>query len=310
MQRVRVELTPLPPYNFELALAYLQTSPSTVLEKIERQKTYYRAMNIDGNDVLLSIWSVGTVEVPYLVVEICGNCITTSITKRATQHIRTIFSLDKDPEPFYDTCSHDPVFEKLLLRYYGLRPVLIADPYEALLWAIIAQQVNTVFARKLKKTLVDLCGRRLCIDGTEYSVLPDIDAVTILDEHILRYHQFSAHKISHLIQVSQAVEDGRINFEALRKMTHENAINTLIQFRGIGRWTAEYVLMHGLGGQDSIPAADMRLRTFIGRTYGLGRAASEIEVRHFAESWTNWRGWAAFYWWLAIQLEKEICVNS
>jgi DNA-3-methyladenine glycosylase II len=55
--------------------------------------------------------------------------------------------------------------------------------------------------------------------------------------------------------------------------------------------------MRGLGHRDVIPAADLGLRGVIGRAYGLGRAATEAEVRELAERWAGWRSHAAFCWW-------------
>ena len=63
-----------------------------------------------------------------------------------------------------------------------------------------------------------------------------------------------------------------------------------MRHRGIGRWTAEYVLMRGLGAPDSLPAGDLGLRKIIGHAYGLGHTATEAEVR------LSWRvlGWMAW----------------
>ncbi len=85
----------------------------------------------------------------------------------------------------------------------------------------------------------------------------------------------------------------------------EEALAQLTAYKGVGRWTAEYVLMRGFGAPDSLPAADVGLRAIIGRAYGLGRTATEAEVRERAEVWAGWRGWAAFTWWLALQRETE-----
>ena len=52
---------------------------------------------------------------------------------------------------------------------------------------------------------------------------------------------------------------------------------------------------------DSIPAGDLGLRKIIGLAYGLGRTATEPEVREIAEAWAGWRGWSAFLWWLELQ---------
>lgn len=301
MQRARIELTPLAPYSFELALAYLQTSPSAILERIEAHGIYQRTMSIDEQDMLLSVWSVGTVQAPRLVLELGGNGVTADMVTYAAQHVRKIFSLDVDPEPFERMCARDPVFARLLHRYNGLRPVLIASPYEALIWAVIGQQVNVAFARKLKQALVSLCGRQLSLDGSAYPLLPRPGDVACLDTRVLRDRQFSSQKAAYLVHLSQAVASGDLDFAALGTLAYHEAVSRLMQFKGIGRWTAEYVLMRGLGAVDSIPAADLGLRAVIGRSYGLERTASEAEVRALAEAWAGWRGWAAFYWWLTIQ---------
>lgn len=305
MQNVCVELVPRAPYSFELALAYLQTSPSAILERIEEPGIYRRALYLDGHEVLLSAWSVGTVQAPRLAVELAGRCITSEMITHAGHHMNRIFSLERDPQPFQDVCSRDPVFARLLRQYAGLRPVLIASPYEALLWAVIGQQVNVAFARKLKQALVDLCGQHLALDGRTYPLLPRPSEVACLDEGALRALHFSTQKASYLVHLSQAVASGDLDFATLATAPSHEVVAQLVQFKGIGRWTAEYVLMRGLGAADSIPAADLGLRAVIGQSYGLGRTASEAEVRTLAEAWTGWCGWAAFYWWLAIQQERR-----
>jgi DNA-3-methyladenine glycosylase II len=304
MQRMRFELTPLAPYNFELALSYLQTSPSAILERIEEHSVYRRALRLDGHNLLLSARSVGTVQAPCLAVELAGPSLPAGIVAQAARHMRVIFSLDVDPEPFQQMCAQDPIFARLLHRYSGLRPVLIASPYEALIWAVIGQQVNVAFARKLKQALVKLCGEHFSLDGAIYPLLPHPDDVARLDERVLRAQQFSSQKAAYLLHLSQAVACGDLDFALLETVGYQEALARLMQFKGIGRWTAEYVLMRGLGAGDSIPAADPGLRAIIGRSYGLARTATEAEVRSIAEAWAGWRGWAAFYWWLTIQQER------
>jgi len=303
MQKARFELTPLAPYNFALALTYLQTSPSAILEQIEEHH-YRRALSLDGHDVILSAWSVGTIEAPCLAVELTGHTLPAEIVARAAHHMRVVFSLDVDPGPFQRVCAGDSVFAQLLDRYSGLRPVLIASPYEALLWAVIGQQVNVAFARKLKQALVNLCGQHLCFDGATYPLLPRPEDVARLDERVLRSHHFSSQKTAYVLGLSQAVVCGELDLARLAGVEYEEAVARLVQFKGIGRWTAEYVLMRGLGAMDSIPAADLGLRAVIGRSYGLARTATEAEVRSLAQGWAGWRGWAAFYWWLALQQER------
>jgi DNA-3-methyladenine glycosylase II len=116
----------------------------------------------------------------------------------------------------------------------------------------------------------------------------------------LRELQFSRQKSDYVRSLAALVAEDRINWAELAVMPSDAAIKTLTALRGVGRWTAEYVLMRGLGHQDVIPAADVGLQSAIGRAYGLGRKATEPEVRVLAEQWVPRRSHAAFAWWWSL----------
>lgn len=297
-----VELHPTAPYDFALALAYMRTSPSAVVEVLEGD-CYRRAFRLGEHDVALTLRSVGTVAAPRLVLEVTGPAVDATTVDLAAAHITRVLRLDADPTPFLRLAAHDPVLQGVVDRFPGVRPLLIGEPFEALLWAIIGQQINITFARKLKGRLVDLCGRTLEVDGQSLALLPTPATVALLDPGLLTANQFSRQKTAYLILAAGTVARGDLDLTALSALPEEEAVARLTQLKGVGRWTAEYVLMRGLGAPDSIPAADVGLRAIIGRAYGLGRHASEAEVREIALRWAGWRSWAAFHWWLALQLE-------
>lgn len=147
-------------------------------------------------------------------------------------------------------------------------------------------------------------------------VMPETDAYTALEMPMAdctwpmqaKYRagfpqagQFSQRKADYLIGLPRAVADGRLDFGTLRNLPYEEAVATLTRFNGVGRWTAEYVLMRGLGARDVIPAGDLSLRRMIGQAYGLGQTATETQIRLIAEQCAGWRSWVAFYWWFALQ---------
>lgn len=298
-----VEVRPHPPYNWEVVCLYLRTSPSAVLESVDSDGTYRRALTLDGIDALLSAQSLGTVDRPVLRLEVQGAAINDGTVRLALEQIRRTFLLDEDPSAFRAVVAADPVVSAVLAPYRGLRPVLIADPYEALIWAIIGQQINVSFARKLKIALSLLCGNSLEVGDARFPLLPTPEAVAALDPAALQALQFSRQKVQYLIDTSAAVASGSINFADLATMPYDEAVAALTRHRGIGRWTAEYVMMRGLGARDSIPAADLGLRAIIGRAYGLDRTATEDEVREIAQRWAGWRGWVSWVWWLQLQRE-------
>ncbi len=302
MQSAQIEINPAPPFDFAAALAYLRRSSSAVLERISDDGVYRRAVTLVGQDVLLTMKSMGSIEAPRLQLTVRGEQVSPALLNEAERLMRLIFSLDEDPAGFYRIAQAEPVFGALVQRYYGLHPVMIVAPFEALIWAIIGQQINVSFARKLKHRLVELCGGHVTIKGENYPLMPTPQAIAALDPALLAANQFSRQKTSYVIGLAQAVVSGELDFAAVGGLPHDEAIAYLTRFHGLGRWTAEYVLMRGLGERDSIPAADMGLRIAMGRVYGLGRNATELEVREIAEQWAGWRGWAAFYWWHALQL--------
>jgi len=296
------ELRPTAPFDFAAALDYLRASPSAVLERIgEDDHSYRKALRLNGRDLLLTVRSTGTVASPRLALSLAGADLDAATTAAARALVARVFALDADPAPFLALAERDPVFGALIMRHPGLRPALIADPFEALIWAVLGQQITITFARTLKLRLVALAGRALTIDGVEYPLFPDPATLAALDPDLLRAHQFSRQKAAYVVSLAAAVRDGALDFARVRALPRDEAIAALTRFHGVGRWTAEYLLMRGLGDRDSIPAADVGLRAVIGRWYGLGRKASEAEVRAYAEAWAGWRGWAAFHWWHALQ---------
>lgn len=304
MPTVRQSITPTAPYDFALALDYVRASPSAVLERVSADGVYTRALRLGGTPALLRLWSEGTPEAPWLGLTVSAEVKVGELgplLAEAAALVSRMFALDVDAAPFLALGRADPVFGGLLARFAGLRPVIHAEPFESLVWAIVGQQVNVTFARKLKLALVNMCGEMLEMEGEAYPLLPSATALAALDAEALRARQFSRQKAKYILGVAEAVASGTLDLATLATLPPEEALGALVRLDGVGRWTAEYVLMRGFGARDSIPAADLGLRAVMGRAYELGRHASEAEVRAYAEAWAGWRGWAAFFWWHALQ---------
>jgi DNA-3-methyladenine glycosylase II len=292
-----VELRAVAPFDFDLALRYLQIWPAAVLEKIDGGQ-YRRAVTLDGRDVLLLLHSIGTIQRPRLVLEVFGAGVDKPIVERAATLVRRTFWLDTDPAPFLEVARTDPVLDKVVQRLHALRPIQIIDPFEAVLWAILGQQINLAFARRLKLALIEMCGSHMKVDGERFGLFPRPAQVIPLDPDLARQRQFSRQKTAYVKGIAAAVHSGQIDFEALRGLPADQAFAALTAIKGVGRWTAEYLLIRALGFRDAIPAADVGLRKAIGLAYAMERTATEEEVRTLSARWAGWRGWAAFYFWL------------
>lgn len=300
---LRFQIVPRQPFAFDLALAYLSRSPSTIVEVITptSYRRPLRRLTRHGTGVALLDVRTGA-ESSALEVTVTGSDLDDEDTRGVETLVRQLFHLDDDLAPFYEAIQADPTFSALARDCRGLRPVLIPDLFETIVWAIIGQQINVQFAAKCKRALVERFGEVATIDGQSYRLFPEPARLAEIPEAELAAIQFSRQKIRYVLGLSREVAAGRFNLDELRREAPEAALTRLQQILGVGRWTAEYVLMRGLGHRDVIPAGDGGLRRIIGERYGFGRSASETEVRALAERWAGWRGYAAFYWWYALQL--------
>lgn len=294
-----VLLRPAPPFDFRIALAYLSRSPQEPLDAVE-QGRYRRALRLNGRPVLLEVASVGSVDEPALEVRLLGDAGEPALLPLAERLVARCFRLDEDPAGLTAVAAADPVFGEVLDRMRGARALLMPSPFEALIWAILGQQINIAFAYKLKRLLVERYGETLEHAGRVCRLFAEAARLAGLSAAELREIQFSRQKAEYVIALSSLEAAGAIDWPRLEQTPTDEAIAELTQLRGVGRWTAEYVCMRGLGHRDVIPAADLGLRAVIGRAYGLGRTATEAEVRELAERWAGWRSHAAFCWWHSL----------
>ena len=77
----------------------------------------------------------------------------------------------------------------------------------------------------------------------------------------------------------------------------DQVIEHLVRVKGIGRWTAEMVLMFTLGRPDVWPVDDLGLRVAVQEAYGLAERPGKAELERIGAPWSPWRSVASFYLW-------------
>jgi DNA-3-methyladenine glycosylase II len=184
--------------------------------------------------------------------------------------------------------SIEPRFADALVLTGDLPLRLKNDGFEALLGAIISQQISVAAAGSIWK--------RLC--AAELTTSAKISSASAGD---LRVCGLSRPKIKYV----KALADAGVNYTALREASTRDVIAQLIEIKGIGRWTAEIYAMFSLGRADVFAAGDLALQEAAKILFELDARPPEKTFNEMAEAWAPWRSVAARLLWAYYRVAKD-----
>jgi DNA-3-methyladenine glycosylase II len=167
----------------------------------------------------------------------------------------------------------------------GLFDGLPSDLWGALVLQVIGQQLSLAAAAAILARLNALHGGRL----------PTPAELLGTDAQTLRQIGMSRAKGVYLHDLAARLEDGRLDLDRLQTLDDDAARTELTQVKGVGRFTADGVLMLALRRPDVWPAADLALRRAVERVWDLEAPASVAEVDALGERFRPWRTLAAAY---------------
>jgi DNA-3-methyladenine glycosylase II len=312
---------PRPPFDLNLTLRFVLSPPSlrngrshAALLDYWVEGEYRRAARIGHHLVLYGVKEERRGAKRLLSVRILSGPRDKDTQSAVITAIERQFATALDLAPFYRLAESDPALARIATHFRGMRIPQAASVFECLVSAILEQQVNLAFAHQVKKALVEALGEKVAYEGRTYNAFPEPSALAPTTPRQLRKLQISGPKARYIIGLSRFVTDGRADLEQLRTLPPPAARSQLLQHKGVGPWTAEYVGLRALGHLDCLPAADVGLQKAIQHLYGLRKQPSPERVKQFGRRWGAWRSYATFYLWLTYwespawrnQLRKEI----
>jgi DNA-3-methyladenine glycosylase II len=221
---------------------------------------------------------------------------TPEILDEAARVVRGMFSLEHDLGAWGATLKRDPLLRKLEAEHRGLHLPCWPTLFEALLTSILLQQIATSVAITFRRRVVERFGEGLEVAGNTYFAFPRAERVARARVEELRALGLSNAKATCIVEVARACAAGELSSASLAREDNETIIARLSGLRGIGRWTAEWVLMLHFGRPDVFPAADLFLRGVVVKYYNKGAALNEREIRALAQKrWGAHGSYSALY---------------
>ena len=296
---------PVGPLNFDLSLQRFRLYGEDAAHAYA-DGVYYRAVEIAGRVWGCAVRGGGSVAEPVLQVGLLGGRAQARQRAVVEADLRRSLSLDVDLDPFYRWAEGDPILAALKARCYGLRPFCVPTLFEALITAISAQQVNLTFATTTRSRLIRRYGQLLTHAGKSLFTFPTPEALADAPLQELRKMQFSWRKAEYIVNLARLVATGALKLHTFPQLTNAEVIERITQVKGLGRWTADWLLARGLGRGDVIAAGDLGVRKAIGRFYFGGELPSTEEVRAFAARWGMFQHYAVQYLLAGFRFEEGI----
>lgn len=299
MEEIRIECPKI--FDYEQCLAYFKRDENEVLFEVVDQKIY-RAVKIEDIKLLLCI----SYDRNYLIVEILnGISVTPEKVERLVAFIEEWFDFSADLSSFYQYGRKNEILRPLINELYGLRLIRIPDFFEAISWGIIGQQINLTFAYQLKKRLVEHFGDKITFENKDYYIHPTVDVISKVSVKELMDLKFSRRKAEYLIDIAKRMHSKMLSKEMLLKMKGEKEVEkALVNIRGIGPWTAHYVMMRSLGIKNAFPIGDVGLQNALKNILNLEQKPTKEQMVKLNEGWELWSSYATFYIWRAPHLKK------
>jgi len=289
------------PFDFELTAGYLTYFQGRYATDSLADGVYRRLLDLDGKLVLASVSSVGSLEEPELAVDLQGERLTSSVAESAANQVAWILGIGQDLTPFYALAQSDQAMSAITQRFHGLHMPHTASVFEALVLAILGQQIATNVARIIRTLLIETHGPRQTFDGETYYAFPRPEILAALRVEDLRGLKLSQRKAEYVHGIACAALDDPEGMEGLHRMDDESVIQHVTSMRGVGQWTAQWLLIRALGRPDALPLGDLALRRVVSRLYFQEEPLNDAQVEEFCRRWSPWRTYATTYMFTAMR---------
>jgi DNA-3-methyladenine glycosylase II len=237
--------------------------------------------------VEVAVRQSGGVGAPRLHVDVAG---VASSRRLVRQVVDRVLGLDVDLTPFYRLAAREPRLDELASRFPGMRPPRFPTIFEALVNGIACQQLSLEAGLSLLNRVATAFGRAppdLAEAGKAFPRACDLARASL---ESLQALGFSRSKGLAIIEIASSAERGDIRLEELAGLDDDVVQAKLDELRGVGRWTAEYVLLRGYGRLNVFPGDDVGARNSLQRWLGLRTPLDYERTKRILRHWRPYGG--------------------
>jgi DNA-3-methyladenine glycosylase II len=280
---------PAAPFRLDLSAWTLRRRSDNAIDHWDGQH-YGRILTLPSGPVTVTVAQIKPPEAPKLRVVVRGRSLDATANRQVRNVLEQMLGLGTDLTGFYGMASKDTRLEPLARRFRGMRPPRFANLFEALVNGIACQQVTLTLGIRLLSQLAEKFGVAVQEGDVVWHAFPRPEDLAGLNPEKLRPLGFSGNKVKALLELARAFVDGQLNEAELASLSDEEAMTRLCRLRGVGRWTAEYAMLRGLGRLDIFPVEDAGARNNLTRVLKLKKVLDYDGVRRILGRWHPYGG--------------------
>ena len=292
---------PEPPYDFDASAGFTVYGRDRYAADSLADGVFYRALDIGGKTVALSVRSVGDVETPRIEVRLKGDRLSSEDESKAVGLAVRLVGAQGSRIEFYNAIKDDDPMAEFTGRFRGLGIAQSASPFEGLVLSILGQQISNEVARVLRDLLVDTLGEVVSVKGVEYRMFPSPAAIAEVGIDNLREMKLSARKAEYISDIAESVASGALDLDALADLPDESIVEELVKLRGVGPWTAHWLLIRAFDRPDGFPEGDLAVQRSLGVLYNGGERLTPDEAVALSARWRPYRSYLVTYMFAAAR---------
>ncbi|MGD8427625.1 MAG: DNA-3-methyladenine glycosylase [Balneolaceae bacterium] len=283
-------------FSFSECLHFLDRGYDDCLYSVKENRVI-KPLRIDNCRSIIEVKETADL----LQISILKGTFSKNSLKKAADFVKEWFDLERDLGPFYRCLNKHSQLSWMTHQFRGLRLMGIPDLFEALCWCVIGQQINLTFAYRLKRRLVETYGSSIEYESKRHYYFPAPERLADLTVDELKDLQFSRQKAEYITGIARKFASGEIDKERLSAYdSDKQMLKQLRKIRGVGEWTANYVLMKSLKKMNCITYGDTGLQAAVSSVLGLDRKPSREEINSLFAPFEDWQSYLVIYLWRTL----------
>jgi DNA-3-methyladenine glycosylase II len=252
--------------------------------------TYRRVVVVGGRPTDLAITQGGTLATPEVIVEVTPPLQTPDDEALVRALVDRLLGLQIALDDWYLTSTRDSRLRLIADKFKGLKPPRFPSVFEALVNGFACQQLSLEVGLELLNRLAAIGKVHADTSEIAASPFPSAHDLAVLRPEQYRAIGFSRQKTLAIRELATAVSRGQLDLERLSREDEPVARGQLLTVHGVGRWTAEYVLLRGLGRLNVFPGDDVAAQNGLARWLGRAEAMDYQDVAQAVRRWQPYAG--------------------